>query len=404
MRKLAVRRALAAAAAAAVAGLLVLPAPSDAAQPTAYSVTTTGAAVRVLSTQQPAFSIATGDLLDQTLGLVSSTFGASTSESRAASYYPGDLLAQAGQLVCGQFGPCPVEPPAYPLLAEASWPTVRRATASPAGPLAGTATATAAEAGNAADAAASSTTTGSSAGGLRLGGVTSSTSTEARADGLRVHVFTALHQVSLGPLAIHELRVWDDVVVPPGGRPRSAPGVAVTGATVAGAPVRLGAAPLPALAAQGLSVRLPGTESAGARSGATGVRIDVSLPVRGVGAPVAGLPSADRTYVGSVVLGQVEVVAARDDALDLPVLPAGSSPSPAVVSPAAPGVPVPGARGAGRPAAAPGPVTAGPPTSSARLRVLGLDALDLQGVYSALAVGAVTALGASRLLSRRAWS
>jgi hypothetical protein len=363
-------------------------------------VTTAGAAVRAVSTQRPAFSIATGDVVDQTLGLVGSSYDSSTSESRAASYYPGDLVAQAGQLICGQFGPCPVEPPTYPLLAEASWPTVEHATVAPAGPAAGTASATATSAGN----EAATTAAGSASGGLTVGGSTSSTSTTTGPDGLRVRVATTLHDVSLGPLAIASVRVTDDVLVRPDGRTTSRPRVVTGGVTVAGRPVELGSTPLPGLALQGLVVRIIGTEAAGARSGATGVRIDLSAPVQGVGAPAPGLPNLDRTYVASFVLGQVSVLAARDDLFRLPTLPVPTAPHGGAVGsqPASGGGPLPGA-GPGAPPASPA-VAAQQPASWLVLRSVRLDDLDLSQLYAVLALGALGGLIVSRLLSRRAWS
>jgi hypothetical protein len=383
-----------------VLAVVGLPVASDAAAtPAGYAVTTTGAAVRVVSTQQPAFSIATGDVVDQTLGLVASSYGSSTSESRAASYYPGDLVAQAGQLICGQFGPCPIEPPTYPLLAEASWPTVQRASVAPAGPAAGAATATATSTGNSATTAAA----GGASGGLVIGGANSSTSTAARPDGLHVHVMTTLHDVTLGPLAIASVRVSDDVLVRPDGRTTSTPRVVAGGATVAGAPVELGPTPLPALAERGVSVRVVGTDAAGARSGATGVRIDVSEPLRGIGAPVPGLPNPDRTYVGSFVLGQVAVVAATDEQFRLPVLALPRTSSPEGDTGATPGggpVTAPGAVGTPlRPSVVPdrrGPWLV--------VRSFRLEDLDLTDLYAVLAIGALVGLAVNRRLMRSAWS
>jgi len=366
--------------------------------PTGYAVTTAAAAVRVLSTQQPAFSIATGDLVDQTLGLASSSFGASTSEARAASYYPGDLLAQAGQLICGQFGPCPLEPPTYPLLAEASWPTATHATA---GQGAGTAVATASPTGNSASTSAAD---GRASGGLLLGGATTTTQTRTGVDGLHVRVATTLHDISLGPLAIASIRVTDDVLVGPDGHRSASPHVVAGGVTVAGTPVELGSTPLPALAQSGLAVRVVGSDSSGARSGATGVRIDVSRPVRGAGAPAPGLPTLDRTYVGSFVLGQVAVVAARDDALGEPVLPLPSVPTTPTLGAQQPTtVQPPGTPGAEtRPV--PRAVLAAGPVSTVVLRLLGLDQVDLTDLYAVLALGSLGALVVFRRLTRRAWS
>lgn len=411
MRELVLRRVLGRGVPAAVAltgALLTLAPPSSAATgdqrdllttPTGYAVTTAGAAVRVVSTQKPAFSIATDDLVDQTLGLVSSSYASSTSESRAASYYPGDLLAQAGQLICGQFGPCPVEPPAYPLLAEASWPTVERASVNPAGGGAATAMASASSTGNTASTAAA----GGASGGLSLGGATSSTTTAAKADGMHVHVGTVLHDIAVGPLAIASLSVTDDVVVRPDGHATATPRVVASGARVAGRPVELGPSPLPALAQQGLSVRIVGTETAGTRSGATGIRIDVSLPVRGVGVPAPGLPTLDRTYVGSFVLGQVAVLAARDDAfalpeLPLPTIPAGTVP---VAQPPAGSVP---ARAPGRAEQAVPVLPAEQPGGWLVLRSFRLEDLDLTDLYAVLAIGALAGLVVSRLATRRAWA
>jgi hypothetical protein len=358
-----------------------------------YSVTTAGAAVRVVSTQQPAFSIATGDLVDQTLGLVSSSFSASSSESRAASYYPGDLLAQAGQLICGQFGPCPVEPPTYPLLAEASWPTVRHATA-------GTSTATATATSN----SGATSSTRRPSGVLTTGALTSATSTVVRQDGLHVHVLTTVQDVAIGPLAIASVQVTDDVVVHRDGRTTAVPRVVAGRVTVAGTPVELGSTPVPALARRGLSVRVVGTDTAGARSAATGVRIDVSVPVNGAGAPVPGVPTLDRTYVGSVVLGEVAVVATRDDALSLPILPMPQPPDtsgPTLQQPVA-ALPVTGTVPGGRPLP---PAQVAQPSATLLVRSIQLDDLgDLGDLYAVLALGAAVGLLTSRSLSRRAWS
>lgn len=394
MTELVIRRAVPAVAVL-VGALVALPAPTSAAVPeVGYSVTTAGAAVRVVSTQQPAFSIATGDLVDQTLGLVSSSFSASSSESRAASYYPGDLLAQAGQLICGQFGPCPVEPPAYPLLAEASWPTVRHATA-------GTSTASASATSN----SGATSSTRRPSGVVTTGALTSATSTVVRQDGLHVHVVTTVQDVAIGPLAIASVQVSDDVVVHRDGRTTSVPQVVAGRVTVAGAPVELGSTPVPVLARRGLSVRLVGTDVAGARSGATGVRIDVSMPVKGAGAPVPGVPTLDRTYVGSVVLGEVAVVATRDDAFSLPVLPMPQPPGtsgPAVQQPVV-GLPVTGTAPVGR--SLPPVQVAQQPSTTLLVRSIQLDDLgDLGDLYAVLVLGAAVGLLTSRSLSRRAWS
>lgn len=382
----------------AVAGL-ALPAPSQAAAaPQGYAVTTAGAALQVVSTQKPAFSIATGDLIDQTLGLVASDFGSSTSEARAASYYPGDLIAQAGQLICGQFGPCPFDPPTYPLLAEASWPTVQHASA-------GQGAATSSAAATATSNQAATSVASRTAGGLTIGSASSSTTSAAGADGLHVHVRSALHDVVLGPLSVASVEVTDDVLVRPDGRRTSRPHVQATGATVAGQPVALTSTPVPALAQQGLAVRLVGASSDGARSGATGLRIDVSVPISGVGAPVPGLPSLDRTYVGSLVLGQVSVVASRDEALDLPDLTVPPPPAtdlPTVTPPASvvPGLGPPPVGQAVAPAVGPEPAGSVLVTRSS---FAGLEELDLTDLYAVLALGAVVGLAVSRALSRRAW-
>jgi len=375
---------------------LALPARSEAASPPdGYAVTTAGAALQVLSTQKPAFSIATGDLVDQTLGLVASDFATSTSEARAASYYPGDLIAQAGQLICGQFGPCPFDPPTYPLLAEASWPTVDHASAGQ-----GTATASASSSANEAQ-----TSVGRrSEGALAIGSATSTTSSQARPDGLHVSVRSVLHDVALGPLTVASVDVRDDVVVRPDGTRTATPRVAATGATVAGTPVAITSTPLPDLVQQGLSVRLVGASSDGARSGATGLRIDVSVPVHGVGAPAPGLPSLDRTYAGSIVLGQVSVVATRDASLllpdvSVPVPPVVGSPAAPAPGTALPGVlPLPGVRS--RPPAA----AESSPALVVVSRSFGsMDEVDLTDLYAVLALGALVGLAVSRALSRRAW-
>lgn len=388
-----------AAAAALLVGVLVaLPAPGSAASPPGgYAATTAGAAVQVVSTQKPAFSIATGDLVDQTLGLVASDFGSSTSEARAASYYPGDLVAQAGQLICGQFGPCPFDPPAYPLLAEASWPTVQSAHA-------GQGVATSSASATATSNRAQTTAAGDASGSLSIGGGTSSTTSTVTAQGLRVEIVSTVHDVSLGPLSVASVQVRDDVLVRPDGTRTSRPRVTATGATVAGTPVELSSVPVPGLAQQGLSVRLVGTSTEGARSGATGLRIDVSVPVQGVGAPLPGLPSLDRTYVGSIVLGQVSVVASRDEALSLPdvIVPVpppagGAGAGPPVVAPPVGVVPV-GTRRV-RPSVAPPQ----PGVVVVRRSSGGLDNVDLTDLYAVLAIETLVGLVVSRALSRRSW-
>jgi hypothetical protein len=282
------------------------------------------------------------------------------------------------------------------LLAEASWPTVQHATA---GHGAATSSAAATATGNT---AATSGAAGPS-GGLTVGSISSVTSTAARSDGLHVHVLTTLQDVGLGPLSVAGIRVSDDVLVRPDGSRSANPHVAVSGATVAGTPVELGSTPLPSLAQQGLVVRVVGASTTGARSGAVGLRIDVSVPVKGVGAPLPGLPSVDRTYVGSYVLGQVSVVAARDESLDLPLPALPSPPSTSTVTlPPLLTPPV-----ASLPGSAPGPAPAGPATAPSGTvvvtRSFGLDDLDLTDLYAVIAIGAVVGLLVSRTLSRRAW-
>lgn len=365
--------------------------------PGSYSVTTVGAAVQVLSTQRPAFGVATADVVDSTLGLVSSGLDGSGSSARGASYYPGDLLAQAGQLICGQFGPCPFTPPPYPLLAEASWPTVGHATAG-SGVAVASASATATS--NAATAAA----VGSLPAGLRIGSGGSTTTTQVRADGLHVHVDSAVSDVVLGPLRLSSVRVTDDVTLTPDGRRTDAPHVTATGATLLGRALDLGALPVPALAQRGLSVRLVGTDTGPGRSGATGLRLDLTQPVRGIGAPVPGLPSLDRSYVASVVLGQVSVVAAPDLSLTLP--PSARPALPRNAPPLAPAVPVRPAVPVAAPALpAPGtqPAVVAPAPVLVVTRSLGLDDLDLSDLYAVLALATAVGLVTSRALSRRGW-
>jgi hypothetical protein len=177
-----------------------------------------------------------------------------------------------------------------------------------------------------------------------------------------------------------------------------------SGVTVAGTPVELGSTPVPGLAQRGLSVRVLGTESAAARSGATGVRVDVSVPVSGSGAPVPGVPTLDRTYVGSFVLGQVNVVAARDGAFELPPLPLPQLPSTGPAPQQQPALP--GSLDVARPVAnlMPPAVLPQQPPATVVLRSFRLDDLDLADLYAVLALGALVGLVASRALTRRAWS
>src|SRR6059058_1540542 len=88
-----------------------------------FQVQTAATALHLTLTQQPASSIITASLVDDATSYAASAFDSSGgSEAQAATFYPGNLVVQGPSLFCSQLFPCPAQPPAYPLLADASYP------------------------------------------------------------------------------------------------------------------------------------------------------------------------------------------------------------------------------------------------------------------------------------------
>jgi hypothetical protein len=324
---------------------LVLPAGVALAEPTVvFEVVTTAVGVSVSSTQRPAASVITGGLVDSSTGYSSSALSsAGASASASAAFYPGDLVASGPTLLCAEFLPCPVSPPTYPLLAQASWPERPFASADSPAPV-GSATAAAHElATNGTTQLAQESAPGTP---VVIATGAQATTTRAWADDAGGHVrsTSTLHDVVVGPLHIAILTATDDVDVTPAGRVADRPRVELTGVTFAGLAASVDDQgvhlvgvnePLPTrtLAEHGVEVRALGTTKSDgkgvARSTAGGLQVTFSVPVQGVPPVVPGLPSLDRSYLGSAIIGGVGAavgVGAPGEPLlgSLPVPPASS--------------------------------------------------------------------------------
>jgi hypothetical protein len=328
--------------AAALAALLlaVAPlAPAAADSTSVYEVLTTAIGVSVSSTQHPAASIVTGGLVDSSAGYSSSAISsAGASATAAAAVYPGDLVASGPALLCSQFLPCPVDPPSYPLLAQASWPERPDASAGSATPV-GTAHASA----GANRTEGVTEVVGASAPGtpILISVGSQSTRTRAWADdaGAHVRASSTLQDVVVGPLHIAVVAATDDVDVAPSGRVTDRPRIQLSGVTFAGLTASvdgdgvhvLGVSqslPARTLSEQGVDVRAIGTTktdaTGAARSTAGGLQVTFSVPVQGVPPVVPGLPGANRTYLGQATIGGVgaAVAVGASDGPLLSVLPA----------------------------------------------------------------------------------
>ena len=304
----------------AAAGLL--PAASASAEPTAvFEVLTTAVGLSVSSTQHPAASIVTGGLIDSSAGYSSSAVSsAGASATASAAVYPGDLVATGPALLCSQFLPCPIEPPTYPLLAQASWPERPAASADSPTPV-GTARASAAA--NRTEGVTS--VVGATAPGapivVSVGSQTTRTRAWADDAGAHVRASSTLQDVVVGPLHIGVVAASDDVDVAADGRVTDRPRIELTGVTFAGLAASIdadGVHVLSASANRSRPERCPSRAStytigttktdatgAGARSTAGGLQVTFSVPVQGVPPVVPGLPGANRTYLGQLTVGGV---------------------------------------------------------------------------------------------------
>ena len=329
---------------------------------------TLATAVHVTVTQKPASSLITASLLDDAVSYASSEFDSgNTSEALAAPAFPGNLVVQGPQLLCSQLFSCPVDPPSYPLLADASYPRKSKDTATASGSPTGSgpfvvtplsAHAVAASGGNeAATQAGGVEMLAGTAGAVNVGASTASTSVQSTNDGLEVTVTAFAHDIDIGGLVhIAGVRAVDSVTLSSGRAPVAKPQITVSGVTVSGHTASIDDKGLhvdgangPGLSQQvdrhGISIRTVGAthheSKNGSRSDATALAIDVALPVNGVPYipnPLPPLPppfdqipalpgvNANGVYVAHVTLGAVGAAAGygTEPAFDL-----ASTPTPA---------------------------------------------------------------------------
>lgn len=390
---------------------------------------TTATAVHLTVTQKPASSIITASLVDDAAAYAASTYDSSgSSEAQAAALYPGNLVVQGPSLLCEDvlgsdpFPACPVPPPAYPLLADASYPRSSDAHAQTnsapvgSGPFVMTPTNAVAHAtaeGN------NGTTVGSqlsllsgSPAATTIGAATARSTLQTTAAGITVHVESTVTDVTIAGLVhIASVHAIDDITVRGTAKPVDHPAITVTGVTVAGQQASIdgngvhiagqnGPSLAQKIAEQGLTIRTVGVNRAdtasAARSDATGLTIGFSVPVSGLPyipnplpPPFDAVPgvNANGTYVGTITLGAAGGVAATQTQPDFTlggfVPPVTSVPPATVTAPPAPGGLPPQAVPSNPPAAP--PVVASQPGLFHAV----LDAFSLQDLYGVLALGTV---------------
>lgn len=343
-----IRRICAAALVAALPSLTGLP---SAHADVFFQAQTLATAVHVTVTQEPASSIITASLVDDAVSYASSEFDTgNTSEALAAPAFPGNLVVQGPQLLCSQLFSCPVTPPNYPLLADASYPRrakdAARVSGTPMGsgpfvvtPLSGDASAS----GNGNEAtteAGSADLLAGTPGTIGVGASSASTTVHSTGAALDVTVTTFVHDIAIGSLVhIASVRAVDDVVLSSGRPPVAKPSITLSGVTVAGHSASIDDTGLhvdgvggPGLsrqvAQQGISLRTVGAQhhetKNGTRSDATALAVDVALPVNGVPYipnPLPPLPppfdqipalpgvNANGVYVAHVTFGSVGAAA-----------------------------------------------------------------------------------------------
>jgi hypothetical protein len=419
---------------AAAAALVVTAVPAWAAQPASahskgtsyFSATTTASAIHVSFTQSPAASIITGSLVNDAAGYATSGFASGgSSQAAAAPLYPGTLVVGGPGLLCTDLFTCPIAPPAYPLLADASYPRSPNARVSTSKPhsvgkvLSVTPSLATAHAHTGDNAATTSTGRVSLLGATRLGvsvgSSEASTRTTTHGDVLRVRVRSAVSDIAVGPLLrIGEIRTTDLLTLRPGHAPVDRPRVTVGQVTVAGQKATItrhgieaaghgvGSSLATKLVRSGVVVRSLGvtrTDHANsARSSAGGVEIDFAAPVKGVPYipnPLSGLPGLDQipgvdlkgTYLGVIQLGGAGAAGAVQHQRGLPALPpastTGRSPHAGTVghSGAAPASVQP------PPSVAPSPVVAVAPPSTPATLFSSLSRISLMTLYLVLALG-----------------
>lgn len=395
-----------------------------------FSATTTAAAIHVSFAQTPADSIITGSLINDAAGYATSGFDSGgSSEAAAAPFYPGSLVVGGPGLLCSDLFTCPFTPPAYPLLADASYPQRPSAHIASAEPNVGlgtvlsltpsTATAQAHVDGNQ-----SATRTGavSLLGGtplaISVASSTASTLVRTHHSAMTVRVTSAVSNLKVGSLLrIASVRTTDSITLRHGHVPVDQPRVAISGVTVAGAPatitatgIHLAGHHLASLATKlnhsGIKVHTLGIartdHATGARSSAGGVEIDFAVPVTKapyIPNPLGGLPGVGQipgvdlkgTYVGVVQIGGAGAAGTVHEQRNASALPPastggrsslgkgssgiGSGPAGSVVQVEPPPVAIPAS-----------PVVAATPQSD-RLLLLALSRDDLMTLYLVLAFG-----------------
>jgi len=412
------------------AGLSVLAPTPASAQTYYFEGQTTATAVHLTLTQKPSSSIITASLVDDAAAYAASSFDTSgSSEAQAAPLYPGNLVVQGPSLLCEDvfgsdpFPACPIPPPPYPLLADASYPRTPDAHAqtnqSPIGsdPL----VLTPARADAKADAAGNSgTTVGSqlsllagSPAAVTIGTATARSALHTTGTGITVHVESAVDDVMIaGMVHIASVHAVDDITVAANGKPVDHPAITVSGVTVAGQAASIdsdgihiagqnGPSLAQQIAQQGVTLRTVGVNKTdmtnAARSDATGLSIGFSVPVSGLPyipnplpPPFDAVPgvNANGTYVGTITLGAAGAVAASQTqpSFDLGGIVSpdvGFSPQPPVVAPPAGATLPPTVTQSNPPAAA--PVVAG----RTELVRFVLDAFSLKDLYAVVALGTV---------------
>ena len=316
-----------------------------------FQVETSATAVHIAVTQEPASSIITASLFDDAVAYASSGFDSGgSSEALAAPAFPGRLVVQGPQLLCSQLFSCPVTPPDYPFLADASYPRQSHDTAQASGKPTGAGPFVVTPVRAAASASSHANQASTEAGRTDLlartdAAVTvgaSSATTAVATHGRRtvVTVAATASDITVADLVhIASVRAVDRVVVAAGRRPIAHPQVTVHGVTVSGHSASIDEqgvhvdgvgsdALLRQIDQRGVTIRAIGTQRDTSRtathSQAVGLSIDVALPVSGVPYipnPLPPLPppfdqipalpgvNANGTYVGHISIGAVGAAA-----------------------------------------------------------------------------------------------
>lgn len=400
-----------------------------------FVASTTAAAASFQTTQQPASSIITGNLVNDSTGYTAIAFDTSSgSEAQAATLFPGNLVVQGPGLLCNEgvlpFA-CPVQPPNYPLLADATYPNHQHASAQTnvssvgggplqADPAASTATATAKQA-SAQAGTGSANLLAKTPGTVTVGSQSSSSDVVTDSRSVTVTVRSHVSDIDIAGLVhIGAVTGTDTQRLVAGRKPVDQPSLTVTGVTVGGQSAtvdsdglhiagRKGPSLLHQLTAKGITIE-PVTvtrhdTSHGARSDVTGLVIVSTIPVKKapyIPNPLSSVPPFDNvpgvdakgTYISTLQLGGVGAAAAIQRQADVGL--GGLGPLPVTAKPPAAkgGAPASGSTvstGGGSSAVAPAgggggraPQVAAP---AARTETGFLDDFGLDRLYLVIALG-----------------